>query len=100
MLRELFLGFIRVHILYHAYKGPVYGLELMKELARHSYQVSPGTLYPILNKLEQNGLLISEKINVEGKIRKYYRVTAAGIEVLEEAKGKIRELAAEVIEGI
>ncbi|MCL5780757.1 MAG: PadR family transcriptional regulator [Firmicutes bacterium] len=98
MLRELFLGFIRVHILYHASLNPVYGLELMEELARHGYPVGPGTMYPILNKLEENGLLVSEKINVEGKLRKYYRITEAGGEVLAEAKEKIRELAREVLE--
>lgn len=98
MQRELFLGFIRVHILYHASLNPVYGLELINELESHGYHVSPGTMYPILGKLEQNGLLVSEKINVDGKIRKYYHITEAGNEVLEEAKEKIRELAREVLE--
>ena len=32
MLRELFLGFIRMHILFHAAERPVYGIELMEEL--------------------------------------------------------------------
>lgn len=98
MQRELFLGFIRVHILYHASLSPVYGLELMEELERHGYPVSPGTMYPILGKLEQSGLLVSEKVNVEGKIRKYYSITEAGSKVLLEAKEKIRELAREVLE--
>lgn len=98
MLRELFLGFIRVHILYHASLNPVYGLELINEIKRHGYHVSPGTIYPILSKLEQSGLLESEKINVEGKIRKYYKITATGREVLKEAKEKVRELACEIME--
>lgn len=99
MLRELFLGFIRVHILYHASQSPVYGLELIKELESHGYPVSPGTMYPILSKLEQSGLIISEKVKVEGKIRKYYRITESGREVLLQAKEKIHELAREVLEG-
>jgi len=98
MLREIFHGFIRVHILYHASRGPVYGLELMEELESHGYQVSPGTMYPILKKLEQNGLLVSEKVTVEGKVRKYYRITGAGSNVLAESKKKIRELAREIFE--
>ncbi|MDO7785654.1 PadR family transcriptional regulator [Desulforamulus aquiferis] len=98
MLRELFLGFIRVHILYHASLAPVYGLELIRELEDHGYHVSPGTMYPILSKLEADGLLISEKINVEGKIRKYYSLTKEGCAILEEAKVKVKELALEIFE--
>jgi DNA-binding PadR family transcriptional regulator len=97
MLREIFLGFVRVHILYHASIGPVYGLELIKELERHGYHISPGTMYPILSKLEQSGLLSSEKVVIEGKIRKYYRITASGKEILTEAKEKIQELALEIL---
>jgi len=100
MLRDIFLGFIRVHILYHASLSPVYGLELMEELERHGYHVSPGTMYPILKKLEQSGLLISEPVNVDGKIRKYYRITEKGGSVLFESKKKIRELAREVLEDL
>lgn len=97
IIRELFVGFIRIHILYHASLGPVYGLELMEELESHGYRVSPGTIYPILGKLEQTGLLVSEKVNVEGKIRKYYRITESGGEVLLQAREKVRELASEIL---
>ncbi|NMC01995.1 MAG: PadR family transcriptional regulator, partial [Chloroflexi bacterium] len=48
--RELFLGFVKAHILYHAGREAVYGLWLIEELARHGYELSPGTLYPILHK--------------------------------------------------
>lgn len=99
MLRELFLGFIRVHILYHASLNPIYGMELMAELDSHGYHVSPGTMYPILKKMEQTGLLVSENVIVAGKIRKYYKITEEGQNVLLEARKKIRELAREVIEG-
>jgi DNA-binding PadR family transcriptional regulator len=98
MLRDIFLGFIRVHILYHASISPVYGLELIEELESHGYYVSPGTMYPILKKLEQSGLLVSEPVNVGGKIRKYYSITEKGKDVLLESKKKIRELAREVLE--
>ena len=97
MLRDIFLGFMRVHILYHASLSPVYGLELMEELESHGYHVSPGTMYPILKKLEQSGLLVSETVNVGGKIRKYYSITEEGNNVLLEAQKKIRELAREVL---
>jgi len=53
--RTFFLGFVRLHILYHASQGPIYGLEMIRELSRHGYQLSPGTLYPILHGLEKKG---------------------------------------------
>lgn len=51
MIKEFFLGFIKIHILYHADREPVYGAELSRELARHGYQISFGTLYPTLHSL-------------------------------------------------
>jgi PadR family transcriptional regulator PadR len=52
MLRGFFRGFIKIHILRHAAHAPVFGLALIRELARHGYDVSPGTVYPILQELE------------------------------------------------
>ena len=94
--RDLFLGFIKLHILYHAGREPVYGLWLIEELARHGYRLSPGTLYPILHGLEEERLLISEGRVVEGKMRKYYRLTETGRTVLAEGKIKARELLDEI----
>ncbi len=98
MLKEFFLGFVRLHIVYHAAREPVFGLELMRELARHGYNVSPGTLYPTLSRLERDGYLRCEKRQVNGKIRKYYTATPMGKKALKEARGKITELVAEIIE--
>lgn len=97
MLRDFFLGFIRVHVLHHAAKEPVYGLWLIEELGRHGYKLSPGTLYPILHKLEKDGLLKSFPENAGGKIRKYYRTTPKGIRTLSKVKEKINELVDEVM---
>ena len=97
MLQELFLGFARVHILYHASREPVYGLGLQAELGRHGYRLSPGTLYPILNSLEKSGYLLKSERVVEGKVRKYYVITDAGLRILHEAQAKIQELASEVL---
>jgi DNA-binding PadR family transcriptional regulator len=51
MIRDFFLGFIRIHVLHHAAEAPVYGLWLIEELGHHGYALSPGTLYPILRDL-------------------------------------------------
>jgi PadR family transcriptional regulator, regulatory protein PadR len=97
--RHFFSGFIRLHILHHAAEGPIYGAEIAEELVRHGYKVSQGILYPILHSLETLGYLSRKDKLVGGRIRKYYRATAAGRRVLEQAKDKLRELVAEVLEG-
>lgn len=96
IIRKLFLGFIQIHILHHAKKEPFFGAWMIEELQEHGYDMSPGTLYPILHNLESKGLLGKEDRVVEGKIRKYYKITGAGAEVLEEAKYKAYELFKEI----
>jgi PadR family transcriptional regulator, regulatory protein PadR len=98
MVRDIFLGFIKIHILHHAAKEPVYGLWLIEELSDHGYKVSPGTLYPTLHKLEQGQLLKSHTENHGGKLRKYYKTTLKGNRMLAEAKEKIDILVREINE--
>ena len=97
--RNFFLGFIRLHILYHATQEQVFGLDLIRELARHGYSLSPGTLYPVLHSLEGDGFLQSRKQVVNGKVRKYYRATKAGKQALADAYAKVGELVNEVYKG-
>ena len=97
MLKEFFLGFVKIHILYHASREPIYGVEILEELGRHGYRLSPGTLYPTLHRLSKEGLLSVEKRIVDGKMRKYYVITEQGLAALDEAKKKITELVNEVI---
>ena len=94
--RNFFLGFIRLHILFHACQEPIFGLDMIRELARHGYSLSPGTLYPILHALKRDGFLQAEKQVVGGKVRKYYTATGAGHEALSEALEKVRELMNEI----
>lgn len=96
VLRKIFLGFIQVHILHHAQKQAFYGSWMMDELKDHGYEVSSGTLYPILHNLERNNLIIIEVKIVQGKTRKYYSITPKGEEVLSLAKQKIHELTHEL----
>jgi PadR family transcriptional regulator PadR len=96
ILRKLFLGFIQIHILHHAKEEPIYGSWMLEEIKSHGYQMSAGTLYPILHNMEASGLLLKEEKIVGGKIRKYYRTTEKGDMVLEEAKNKAYELFKEI----
>ena len=98
LLRQFFGGFVRMHVLYHAAKEPIWGAEIMEELQRHGYKLSPGTLYPILHQLEAAGVLSAKTIVVSGKRRKTYRITRTGRKLLQEAREKLGELVSEVLE--
>jgi DNA-binding PadR family transcriptional regulator len=97
IIRDVFLAFVRVHLLHHASEGPIYGVQMMEELGRHGYALSPGTLYPIFHSLEEGGLLESQNAVVDGKVRKYYRITRAGRKALADIKPKVRELVSEAL---
>ncbi len=96
ILRKFFLGFIQMHILHHAKQEPFYGAWMIAELNEHGYDMSPGTLYPILHSMESSGLMVMEEKIIEGKIRKYYKITELGNEVLEQARKKAYELFKEI----
>ncbi|WP_169976699.1 PadR family transcriptional regulator [Tautonia rosea] len=97
LTRLFFGGFVRMHILYHAVKEPIFGAEMIEELNRHGYQVGPGTLYPMLHQMLEAGFLTVSVETVNGKQRKYYRATSEGAQALEETKAKLRELVSEVL---
>ncbi len=98
--REILLGFWKVHILHHAAEGPLVGQWMIGELREHGYEVSPGTLYPVLQRMERNGWLRSKADKKAGpKARREYFLTAAGREVLKEVLACLGELKGEVLEG-
>lgn len=96
VIRKMVLGFISIHILHHAAKEQFYGSWMIGELNRHGYDMSAGTLYPILHALEADGLLTQDQRLVDGKIRKYYTITDRGQLVLAEARKQAYELFKEV----
>jgi PadR family transcriptional regulator PadR len=98
--REILLGFWKVHILHHAGQEPVVGHWLMRELRRHGYEVSPGTLYPLLARLARHGWLQC-KVNPAGgpRARKEYRLTKRGRAVLALLRKQVAELHREVVLG-
>ena len=70
---------------------PMHGYEVMKELEEHTrgcYKPSPGTVYPTLQWLEDEGLVSSE--DAAGK--KVYSITDAGLKFLEENKGTVEDI--------
>ena len=96
--KYLYAGLIRLHVLHHAAKEPVYGLAMIEELERHGYKISAGTLYPILHGLEAKGYLASTEKRTGSAARRVYRATPAGLDALAAAKLKVRELFGELFE--
>lgn len=94
--RDLYAGLIRLHVLHHAAEAPIYGQAMIEELGRHGYQLSPGTLYPILHGLEKKGYLASAQSRAGRVSRRMYRITPQGRRVLASAKRKVRELFGEL----
>ena len=65
-----------------------YGYTLRKELADRGLEIDEGTLYPLLRRLETQGLLVSEWREEEKRNKRFYRLSPAG-------KGVLKELLAE-----
>jgi DNA-binding PadR family transcriptional regulator len=97
--KDLYSGLVRLHVLHHACEGEVFGLDMIEELARHGYKMSPGTMYPILHGLEKRGYVKSTDFRSGNVRRRLYRATPAGRKALKAAKQKVRELFGELIKG-
>jgi DNA-binding PadR family transcriptional regulator len=96
--REILLSFWKVHILHHASEQPIHGQWIILELRRHGYELSPGTLYPLLERLRQRGWLACRSDRQGGKrARKDYRLTAKGSQVLKLIREQVKELYAEIV---
>jgi DNA-binding PadR family transcriptional regulator len=98
--REFLLAFWKVHILHHAAEDPVVGQWVMRELRRHGYEVSPGTLYPLLARMEKRGWLRSKADPEAGpRARREYTLTRGGRAVLAVLRERVEELHREVVLG-
>ena len=89
LVRDVFLAFARLHVLHRAAEEKIFGVGMMRELARHGYRLGPGTLYPLLHRLEEKGLLVSETALVSGKTRKYYVIARKGRLALNQIRPKL-----------
>lgn len=97
--KELYGGLIRLHLLHHAAVEPIFGLGIIEELRRHGYEISAGTLYPMLHGLEKKGYLTSRQERTGRRSRRVYELTEQGRVALIEARAKVKELFGELIEG-
>ena len=61
----------------------LYGYQIVKILAAAGLETEEGTLYPLLRRLENQGLLDSEWREEERRNKRFYRLSAAGEAILE-----------------
>ena len=69
-----------------------YGYSLKEALAELGIDIDQGTLYPLLRRLEEQGLLDNEWVLSESRPRRYYQLNAAGKSVLEGLTAEWREM--------
>lgn len=63
--------------------GRMYGYEIaqkVKSLSGDEIIVNEGSLYPILHKMEEEGMVFAERIDIGNRTRRYYTLTDSGIE--------------------
>ena len=92
LLQELRRGTITIGVLSQL-SHPQYGYSLVTKLGEKGIQVEPGTLYPLLRRLEKQGLLESEWDTNEARPRKYYLLSSMGKEVYELLKKEWKSIA-------
>jgi DNA-binding PadR family transcriptional regulator len=98
VVREVFLAFWKVHILHHARGRPIYGQWMLEELERHGFSLSPGTLYPLLARMEQHGWLKGQRDPAASiKARREYVLTKEGARALARIRRQLGELYREVV---
>lgn len=90
--REFLRGFTKLYALWRGSKKDAYGMAILKEMREVGFELSPGTLYPTLEKLQREGDITWRKQVVGGRIRKTYRLTAKGKKELEEVKQRLRTI--------
>ena len=88
---QLKRGLLDVAVLAAARESETYGYKIIKDLSP-ALVLTESTLYTILKRLEGGGLLTARSAEHNGRIRKYYRITAAGLARIEEFRADWQEM--------
>jgi len=86
-----------------ALRDEQYGYTLRKALSEHGLEIDEGTLYPLLRRLETQGLLVSEWREEEKRKKRFYKLSAQGETVLGQLLAEWKSLDASlkgVLDGI
>jgi PadR family transcriptional regulator, regulatory protein PadR len=90
--RDLYSNLIHFYVLHQAYNRSTFGMQIIEEVARFGYKLSPGTMYPLLNSFEKKGMLRSRLVERGGTARRIYRATPAGRKAYGMAKQHVEML--------
>lgn len=90
---QLKRGLLDVCVLAAIKNGDSYGYQILKDMKPY-LALSESTLYTILKRLELSEMLTVRTSEHGGRLRKYYHITGAGLERLEEFKNEWREVMA------
>ncbi len=88
---QLKRGLLDVCVLTAIKNGESYGYKIIKDI-RPYIEMSESTLYTILKRLENASLLTVRSAEHDGRLRKYYSITADGIKRIEDFKEEWREV--------
>jgi PadR family transcriptional regulator, regulatory protein PadR len=90
---QLRKGFLAFCVLKACSKEPKYTSDIIRQLHAAELVVVEGTIYPLLSRLQKDGLLVHEwQESEQGPPRKYYRTTDYGTKVANHVEKKINEL--------
>ena len=89
---QLRRGLLEVCVLAAVRKHDSYGYQIIREIEPY-VEISESTLYPILRRLEAGRMLTEYSVAHNGRLRKYYRITEAGLARLEEFEEDWKEMA-------
>ena len=84
-------GLLDVCVLALLKRGDSYGYQIVSDLSA-VIEISESTLYPILKRLETTGLLVTYTREHGGRLRRYYRITRAGLRRVEDFALEWREM--------
>ena len=88
---QLKRGLLEVCVLAAIKSEDSYGYQIIKDIKPY-LEISESTLYPILRRLESAELLTVRSAEHNGRLRKYYHITPAGLERLEAFKDEWNEI--------
>lgn len=88
---QLKKGILDVCVLYAISKSESYGYKIISDL-QGIIEISESTLYPILKRLEAAGFLTTRTVEHGGRLRRYYKITVAGLKKLNSGRNDLLEI--------
>lgn len=88
---QLKKGILEICVLYALSKGESYGYKIISDL-QGIVEISESTLYPILRRLETGGYVTTRAAEHNGRLRRYYKITAMGYDKFYAGKADLLEI--------